>query len=279
MELSLYNLLRMYGYDPGIMIAKVIRHRSWEYDLDELVRRGQFDLYQWSQAHHIYNCDQVISFLGVGAHYAKLVGIYDVLRHHEGIRPWPEGYMYPEMGTPTHWYDVKKHSKPADLEHRLVIDWGASPRSWHQWLTDRPVVEIRPPGFHSVFPGYMDFVLSFTELRQIMDYPDANQSWHQKLSAVGGVYLITDDASGRQYVGSATGKDGLLGRWRSYAKEGHGGNALLRQLVSSDPEARNSLHFTILCTVSHSISQKEVIEMECLFKRKLGSRVEGLNQN
>jgi hypothetical protein len=49
--------------------------------------------------------------------------------------------------------------QPADLEHRLVIDRGASPRSWQQWLSDRPVVEIRPPGFHSVFPGYISLII------------------------------------------------------------------------------------------------------------------------
>ena len=141
------------------------------------------------------------------------------------------------------------------------------------------MVEIRSSGFHSPFPGYMDFVLSFAELCQIVEHPSANQSWHEKLSAVGGVYLITDESTGKQYVGSATGKDGILGRWRNYTTNGHGGNQLLEELISSDPEAKFKLRYTILRTVSHSISKKEVIEMETLFKQKLGSRVQGLNKN
>ncbi len=279
MKVTLYSLMRMIGYEPDMMKAKLVRHRSSAYDLPELLRRGQFDLYQWSQSRHLFNCDVVFSFLGVGSHHAKLIGVYDIVAHREEIRPWPKDYLYPQMQKPSHWYDVKRHPAFGDLEDRVVIDWGPSPRCWCQWLTDRDLVEIRPAGFHSVFPGYMDFVLTYTELCQIVEHPSANASWHDKLSAVGGVYLITDEATGRQYVGSACGKDGILGRWRNYARNGYGGNRLLQELVGTSPNAKLNLRYTILRTVSHSISPKEVIELEGLFKQKLGSRVQGLNIN
>ena len=279
MKLTLYSLMRMAGYKPQDMKAKLVRHRSLKYDLPELLRRGQFDLYQWSQSRHLFNCNVVLSFLGVGPHHAKLIGVYDVVAHHEKTRPWPSDYLYPQMQTASHWYDVKRHVAFDDLEDRVVIDWGPSPRSWCQRLTDRDVVEIRPAGFHSVFPGYMDFVLTFSELCQIVEHPSANSSWHEKLSAVGGVYLITDESTGRQYVGSACGKDGILGRWRSYAANGHGGNQLLKELIADNSGAKLNLRYTILRTVSHSISPKEIVEMEGLFKQKLGSRVQGLNIN
>ena len=80
--------------------------------------------------------------------------------------------------------------------------------------------------------------------------------------------------SGAQYVGSATGADGFLGRWRSYA-DGHGGNVALRELAhrADDYEVR------ILETVGSSATLDDVCDLESLWKDKLGSRVQGLNRN
>jgi hypothetical protein len=52
-----------------------------------------------------------------------------------------------------------------------------------------------------------------------------------------GIYLIWDTS---RRVGSACGADNILGRWRDYARTGHGGN---RELRSSDPA---DLRFSIL---------------------------------
>ncbi|MFF2589646.1 hypothetical protein ACFVSS_17475 [Peribacillus butanolivorans] len=40
---------------------------------------------------------------------------------------------------------------------------------------------------------------------------------------------------GKQYVGSASGKEGLLGRWKEYAINGHGNNTKLKELIEADP--------------------------------------------
>ena len=44
------------------------------------------------------------------------------------------------------------------------------------------------------------------------------------------VYLIVDTKTGKKYVGSAYGDNMLLGRWRNYIANGHGGNKLLKSL-------------------------------------------------
>jgi hypothetical protein len=41
---------------------------------------------------------------------------------------------------------------------------------------------------------------------------------------VQGIYLITDSSNGKQYVGKADGTERILGRWKNYASDGHGGN-------------------------------------------------------
>src|SRR5690242_12488865 len=44
---------------------------------------------------------------------------------------------------------------------RLVVEWGKSALSWHQWLDqkDKAILELRPPGFVKEFTGYLDFTL------------------------------------------------------------------------------------------------------------------------
>jgi hypothetical protein len=99
-------------------------------------------------------------------------------------------------------------------------------------------------------------------------------SWLAVLQSTRGVYLIVHRESGAQYVGAATGADGLLGRWRGYA-DGHGGNAGLRDLA--EPADRYDVR--ILETVGSGATTEEILALEALWKQKLGSRTRGLNRN
>ena len=110
-------------------------------------------------------------------------------------------------------------------------------------------------------------------------HPTANREWHQRLGAVAGVYLVLDTLTGRQYVGSASGEHGVLGRWKSYAESGHAGNKQLRELVDADKSALDRLQFSILQTLDRSLTRREVLAFELLHKTKLGSRAHGLNSN
>ena len=139
--------------------------------------------------------------------------------------------------------------------------------------------EILPPGYVRPFPGYFDFILEFDKLREIVNSPDSNREWHTALSVVAGVYLIVDTETGNQYVGSAYGKNGIMGRWTRYSKDGHGGNAKIQELLSKrGSEYAANFSFTILQTVSTSLPRREVIARENTWKDKLGSRVFGLNR-
>jgi hypothetical protein len=166
-----------------------------------------------------------------------------------------------------------------DLKGRVVIDWGGAALTWHQWLAEKEVIEILPAGYVREFPGYLDFVLSYEELVAIINNPDSNREWHRMLSAVAGVYLIADLKTGRQYVGSAAGKDGLLGRWAVYARTPNGGNKLLRELFTEDNGYATNFQYTILRTLPRTLTIPEVVRFEVLYKRKLGTRAFGLNSN
>ena len=112
--------------------------------------------------------------------------------------------------------------------------------------------------------------------------------WRVALSEVQGIYLITDTTNGRQYVGKADGAERILGRWMSYARDGHGGNVALRDLAfsghSSDAlkirtdHARHFL-FSILRVFGPSTSSTEVDAAESHYKRALMTREFGLNRN
>ncbi len=64
-----------------------------------------------------------------------------------------------------------------------------------------------------------------------------------------------------------------MGRWSNYAKNGHGGNKLLK------PRDPNDFQWSIVRTVSRSMSERDVIKIEGIEKIKHGSRVHGLNNN
>src|SRR6185503_3532080 len=75
----------------------------------------------------------------------------------------------------------------------------------------------------STLYGLSRLHLTHGELRYLFEHQEANSEWRARLAAVAGVYLILATTTGRQYVGSATGIEGLWGRWAAYAVDGHGG--------------------------------------------------------
>lgn len=183
---------------------------------------------------------------------------------------------------PLFHYEIEKIELLNDLTDPLVIDWGASTRTWCQWLRkDNPkrVVEILPAGYVKEFPGFEDVIITFDELQTIVKSPDPNRIWHTMLSSVAGVYLITDMTDGSLYVGSASGKLGIMGRCRSYAETKHGGNIRLMSLLQAEPDRCSNFQYSILRTLPKSLTQTEVVGFEQIYKQKLGSRAFGLNGN
>ena len=283
--MQLLPLLKAYGPDIWDARIKMVRHSSSTYDLPMLVRTGMFVPYERHQASEIYRgIDYVLTFMGEDRSTARFVRCLRV----SGIRSdrllYPENFPYPEMPVGSYTYDLDPVPGFEALEDRVVIHWPGG-RAWHQHFTERnlankPVIEVRPVGYAADFPGYDNVLLSFQEMKRIIDFPDANRGWHMALSEVAGIYLILDTTTGRQYIGSASGPAGILGRWRSYAKSGHGDNRDLEALLEDIPSREHALTFSILRTLPASMTQREVHKIEALYKRKLGTRGEGgLNAN
>jgi hypothetical protein len=282
--LGLQELLKSRGFQPGKKRVKIVRHKDSRFDVEALRSQGWFDLYQSIQSRSVFDgCDQIVVFIGEKGTAARFIGVYDIGTCSPAEQsPLPDGCPFQDWAAVGNWrYQLDKRKGFEDLEDRLVVDWGKAALAWHQWFTDRPVLEIRPQG--RALPPFRDYLrvhLTFQELRQLATSAEAHRDWVVGLSAVGAIYLIVNQRTGEQYVGSATGVGGLWQRWRDYAKpgQGHGGNKQLQKLCETPgtgcPEA---FKFSILETFSRNLARNEAISLEEFFKKKLGTRAFGLN--
>lgn len=122
------------------------------------------------------------------------------------------------------------------------------------------------------FPGFGEVILDTR-------YPeDVNLDWLPIMRASGGLYLLTEVATGQQYVGSAYGYGGFWSRWQRYFDDGHGDNKLLKELVQTLGE-RPHYQIAVLEVVGSEMSERDIIEREIYWKRRLGSRPFGVNAN
>lgn len=293
MKLDLFTLLKLYRQDildlkepegfPGAKGIKLVRHADARWDLRLILTSGQFEDYQARQKTPVFvGAKYIISLFGEAGTRSRFVGVYEVRGVTDDVPPYSDTYPLPQMSPGEYYYDLAKLEGFEELEERAVFDWGGGTRSWVQWLNpEKPktLIEMYPRGYVREFPGYEDVFLRFEELEKIVKFPDANRLWHRALEAVAGIYLIADATDGKQYIGSACGADGLLGRWRSYAQTRHGGNKLLMGLLAENPERYRHFRFSILRTLPKSHTKNEVVQVENLYKEKLGTRAYGLNGN
>lgn len=140
------------------------------------------------------------------------------------------------------------------------------------------VQEISPGLHYKRFTDYFDLIVDFSELKEIVE--NQYSDWRTILSAIKGIYLITDTKTGLLYIGSAYGEDGIWGRWSEYVMtNGHGGNKSLRTLCAEPDYASRNFQFSILMILPKTVTADEAISKEQLFKRKLGTHSFGLNNN
>jgi hypothetical protein len=180
-------------------------------------------------------------------------------------------------------YTLERSSVLSDYEGRIVIDWGGAYVSWFQHYdlaNPKQVLEILPKGYFGDFNGYMDISLSRTELEYLFRNQDSNPIWKGHLSRVSGIYLILDENTGQQYIGSAYGSHGIWGRWDFYYKSPDGGNVALKELLEKKPAGyEKNFRYSILEVMPGNALKNDVLAKESLFKKKLGTRVFGFNQN
>lgn len=152
---------------------------------------------------------------------------------------------------------ASKGMSPADIYISSIFDKKAS-------ITD--------------FPGFDKVNIDYETLRLIVN--DDIVSWKSALSNVKGIYLIMDESTGKQYVGSAYGDECIWQRWSEYAKNGHGGNTELKELLSKNgADYRFNFKYSVLEICNISLGNEYIISRENHWKEVLMSRKFGLNKN
>lgn len=141
----------------------------------------------------------------------------------------------------------------------------------------------------SPFPGYKYVRIDHKTLQAVI--ASVGSDWYWALDNVKGVYCITDTATGRLYVGSASGdskKDagadlGIWQRWRAYAnpEDPTGGNKEFKAIMAKHGAGYIIENFTysILEVCDTKMTTAEVCERESHWKDVLGSRKFGMNKN
>ena len=141
------------------------------------------------------------------------------------------------------------------------------------------VAEIRPERLAiQEFPGFAKVRLEFDQLRYVTSRGII--SWKLALESVAGVYLISDKATGKLYVGSAYGAEGIWGRWRLYSVVPHGENKELKLVLEEKGGAyASNFRFSVLEICDLLASRDEVVARETHWKEALLSRTFGYNSN
>lgn len=268
--------------------GKVILVRHYHVSLDEMEEKDLIEEYQSFQGKSGFrNAKYLIVFLAIEKNRARFYGVYRV----NGILD--------NNSLPSYSEDLKQYCRKLDpqtdfflkldkvngfdkYKNRLIIDW-IVPRGWYNTFEatkSKPVVKILPPNFIQDFPGLMNIYVGFFDLKQIIENPDSHSDWQESLTRLQAVYLILDNATGLQYIGTTYGEQGLWQRWESYVKgDGTGGNRELKLLKNKNSRFYENLRFSILEVLAKTADQKYCTNQESIWKRKLGTRAHGLNRN
>jgi len=183
----------------------------------------------------------------------------------------------------------------APLFGRLIVKWTNLAQQFY--YVDKDIVddvklqEILPNPYlehgGDDFEGYEAVCKSHRELKRIIEKKD----WVDALGRVYGVYVITDTKTGKLYVGSACGDDGIYGRWSAYLKSGYDKdevetgeypNKKLRQLVQRERMAyiEENFQYSILEIFPKSETGKQkALKREAHWKQVLQTRLFGYNDN
>lgn len=256
--------------------TKVIMGKNYECSLLDLFRyeRGVLENYQREQKKGTFDKTEfIVVFLGEKGTNSRFAAVYRIVGKQQS--PYRENEWI---------FDFQEVEEFKPLSCRIVIDWGKGTVSWHQDYREKTKAVIRvDDGFEDSngvprFVSFNDTLLSYRELRAIFENDD--ETWKSVLKSNNCIYMITDEKTGKQYVGSTYGQDGIWGRWMYYFNTcGHGGNKMLEDVISQDPDYARHFHWSILEILPNDILEEDAINRENLYKRKFMTREFGYNKN
>lgn len=176
---------------------------------------------------------------------------------------------------------------------RLIVDFVNRGQNW--FYTDENIInniqvfEITKKHYLEIeeeFNGYENICKKYKELKQIIDMP----IWRNALSNVYGVYVLTDTHTGKVYVGSAYGENGIYSRWKTYLTSGYDKdevengdypNKQLKELVKKEgmKYIEENFQYSLLEIIPKTAGKEKALQRESFWKNVLKSREFGYNDN
>jgi hypothetical protein len=289
MNLDFKDLLDKHQIDPQTVL--ILRHTPKEPRLRDVFpwlaekHSGAFNAHQQTQPKIVEDrmkkAQYVASFIGHRPSYAMFVGLYrrhgekertaDEINSDPAVQKLLDYGIHPETRTRL-WFDLRPvENFYPEWKGKLVIKWPPTDITWHRFANQYPftITAIHPESLLSTQPpaSYREWDLKWDALELLPE------SWRAKLSGWCGIYYIFDVSDGRGYVGKASGKQNLLGRWLNYADYGDGGNVKLR---GRDPR---NFRFSILELIPGDMEDVEVEtrEQQWMLRLRTRTRAHGLN--
>lgn len=279
---QLFALLQKRGIAPTAQQpVTLMRHKDSSYPLQKYIGTEALTLYQARQLKRHEPGGLIVAFYGHKNDHGLLLGVWRVIDVMTAVDAYNQGLLDGgfesfEESSQGYFHTLQATDLLADLCLKLEVRWGGRPNSWRRVLKhddNYPIcITCEPP---VRFEGICNASLVMAELRMALD----DIHWQQGLGGVVGVYLITDEHSGRHYVGSASSGKGVWQRWRDYARTGHGDNIQLVELLRECPGRENEFRLTLLESMPLDTPRPQVIAREGFWKIALGSRTFGLNSN
>lgn len=183
-------------------------------------------------------------------------------------------------------YEVKLLQEHAHLVGKLKVSAppiGRARRLKMEELAEKMFITelLREPYTGERFPGYESISHDFSALETI--YETNRIDWKTPLENIKGVYLIADKQTGKKYVGSAYGQQGIWSRWESYMESGHGNQSdeLTKLIVENGIKyARENFRITLLEYRAMKTDDDVIIQREVFWKEALQTRGQfGYNRN
>lgn len=262
--------------EQALEVVEKLGDESRFFDLLDMYRSGEVAVIKESVKTHnpdrrrFKNGDIVFCFIPYTSNKDwMLVNAYKVLDDSKWLVGADENYMaeyQPYFGRLVVHYEDKTHN--ILVRSPEIID-----TIYVKTILEHPYNELGED-----FPGYENVDLSWNDLRRVLRF----KNWQTALENQKAVYLITDTATNKRYVGSAYGDNMLLGRWRNYAENGHGGNKELKALVEENglEYVKNNFRYSILDIYKSTTDDEAIIARESWWKNILLTRGDyGYNAN
>ena len=203
--MKLFQLIN--NLDPEISPKRCKIHLAvwtgYENPLDRYFAGG-FD--EWQTWQRRQNCERefVLSLIQLPEHNKWLfVGIFD-----SQSKEWHEDEKY-------YVYRLIRRAATNELEGRLIVHYERKSRQTYrnaETLVDALTISeyLAQKKTIGKFPGYSCAMLTKQHLDIVVK--QEIESWKVALENVAGVYVIADQNTGKLYVGSATGDEGIWAR-------------------------------------------------------------------